>query len=193
VEREKARAALGVEAGERIALFIGFVRPYKGVDVVLEAFHQLPASVPWRFLVAGEAWGSTGDELVAQAHRLGLGSRVELRLGWVPEDEMHRLLAAADLVVLPYRGASQSAVAPLALAHGVPVLASEVGGLPEVVVDGRTGRLVPPGDPEAIADVLRQLDDPALRALRSNVASDRGRLSWSAYVERLEELIERVV
>ncbi len=191
--RAQARAALGLAAGDRLALFLGFIRRYKGVDVVLSAMAELPESSPWRLIVAGEAWGRLGEALTDQLAQLRLGGRVDLRLGWVREEEAQRLLAAADLVVLPYRNASQSAVAPLALAHGVPVLSTTVGGLPEVIVDGRSGHLVPPEDPAAIARVLNELDEPALQRLREGVVAERDRLSWGAYAARLEQLIDRII
>ena len=83
-------------------------------------------------MVAGEPWGDLGEALDEQMRRLGIEDRVRLRLGWFSEAEVPTLMAAADLVVLPYRSGSQSAVAPLALGAGVPVLSTAVGGLPGV-------------------------------------------------------------
>jgi glycosyltransferase involved in cell wall biosynthesis len=114
-------------------------------------------------------------------------------LGWVPEGDVPTLLAAADLVVLPYRAGSQSAVAPMALAAGVPVLSTRVGGLPELVRDGVDGLLVEPGSAEALAEALVSLDRPALARLRDEAEAGRGRLTWDDYAAALEGLIERVV
>jgi len=133
--RNTAREGLGLGMDDRLAVFIGLVRPYKGVEDLLAAWSRLPEGSPWRLLVAGEPWGRLGQELRALHRRLHLGGRVRLELRWIPEGELGGLLEAADLVVLPYRHGSQSAVAPLAFAHGVPVLATAVGGLAEVVRD----------------------------------------------------------
>jgi glycosyltransferase involved in cell wall biosynthesis len=123
---------------------------------------------------------------------LGISDRVRLELGWVPETEVPRLLAAADLVVLPYLSGSQSAVAPLALGVGVPVLSTAVGGLPEVVRHGVDGWLVAPGSVEELTRALEELDRPRLAALADGARQGRGRLSWDGYVEALEKLLMRV-
>jgi glycosyltransferase involved in cell wall biosynthesis len=191
--RQRARSAYGVEGERRIALFLGLIRPYKGVDVLLEAVAQLPADSEWTLVVAGEAWGDLGPAVERRAAEPDLVERVHLRLGWVPEGEIPTLLAAADLVVLPYRAGSQSAVAPMALAAGVPVLSTRVGGLPELVRDEVDGVLVEPGSAEALADALAMLDEASLARLRQGAEEGRGRLTWDGYAAALEGLIERVV
>jgi glycosyltransferase involved in cell wall biosynthesis len=129
-DRATARRTLGLPAGVRVAVFAGLIRPYKGVDLLLEAVASLPATSDWRLVVAGEAWGGLGRRLQRRAAESDLSDRVRLDLRWQSEEELRTLLAAADLVVLPYREGSQSAMAPLVLAAGVPVLSTRVGGLP---------------------------------------------------------------
>ncbi len=189
---EEARATLGIAEGKRVALFLGLLRPYKGVDLLLEAMAQLPADSDWMLVVAGEPWGSLGQELRTQVQRLGLEDRVGLRFGWVPEPEVAGLLAAADLVVLPYRSGSQSAVAPLALGAGVPVLSTSVGGLPEVVKDGVDGLIVQPGSATAIARAMTDLDRNRLHELTLGTAG-REKSTWAGYAESLEGLVRRVI
>ncbi len=190
---EEARAALEVPVERRVALFLGLIRPYKGVDLLLEAAAGLPADSDWLLLVAGEPWGGLDRALAARAARPDLQGRVRLRLRWVPEPEVRVLLAAADLVVLPYRSGSQSAVAPLALAAGVPVLSTAVGGLPELVRHRVDGVLVEPGSAAALTRALVELDRERLAALTVGALAGRGRLTWDGYGEALEGLIERVV
>ncbi len=186
------RRRLGFKPAERVALFLGLVRRYKGLDVLLEALARLPEESPWRVIVAGEAWEGLETALPAQAGRLGLGSRVRFRFGWVPEDEVTRLLAAADLVVLPYRSGSQSAVAPLAMAHGRPVLATETGGLAEMVGEG--GVIVQPGDPEALANALARLGDPdRLRVLGDRAREIAASRTWPRYAEAVAGLVNACV
>jgi D-inositol-3-phosphate glycosyltransferase len=192
-DRRAARSALGLPQDRRVALFLGLIRPYKGVDLLLEAFAALEPTTDWQLVVAGEAWGSLGRALVEQVERLGLGGRVRLDLRWVPEPEVGPLLEAADLLVLPYRSGSQSAVAPLGFRHGVPVLSTTVGGLPEVVEPGHNGVLVPPGSVTALAQALSDLDRGSLDRLAVGARATAARLSWSAYAGALERLLERVV
>jgi D-inositol-3-phosphate glycosyltransferase len=192
-ERSIARRELDLPDGPRVALFMGLIRPYKGVDLLLEALARLPAASDWELVVAGEPWGEQGALVERKVRELGIGRRVRLRLGWVPEPEVPRLLAAADLVVLPYRSGSQSAVAPLALAAGVPVLSTAVGGLAEVVRHGVDGWIVEPGSVEALAAALESLERPLLERLAGGARAGAGRPSWDAYAAALEGLIEQVV
>jgi len=175
-DREEQRTALGLEGKEKLALFCGLIRPYKGVDCLLDAFGALPDASPWRLVIAGEAWGDLEHELEARADRLGFGGRVRFFFGWQDDERVENLLAAADILVLPYRSASQSAVAPLALSRGVPVLASRVGGLSEIIRDEINGRLVPPGRAGAITAVLEELDDENLEKIRRGAAESIGSL-----------------
>ncbi len=192
-ESDASRRRLGFSDHDRVALFLGLIRPYKGVDLLLEAAARLPRESPWRVLVAGEPWGAEGSRLRRMRDDLQLAERVCLDLRWVPETEVGGLLAAADLVVLPYRSGSQSAVAPLAFAHGVPVLCTRVGGLDEIVEDGVNGLIVEPGSSAAIAEALGRLDDAVLGQLREGVDATAGRLGRDRYAQALEELVTAVI
>ncbi len=188
-----ARAELEVPSGRRVALFLGLIRPYKGVDLLLDAVAKLPASSSWFVLVAGEPWGGSESALRQQVRDLGLEERVRLDLRWVPELEVPRLLAAADLMVLPYRSGSQSAVAPMALSAGVPVLSTAVGGLPEIVRHGVDGWLVEPDSVDALTTALADLDGPMLKRLADGAVEGRDRFTWDGYAKALEELIAKVI
>lgn len=188
-ERAEARRLLDLGDEERLALFLGLIRPYKGVDVLLDAFSRLPEGSRWRLVVAGEPWGGLNEVLTAQVKDLNLSDRVRLDFGWIQEAEVDRLLSAADLMVLPYRSGSQSAVAPMALSRGVPVLATDVGGLGEVVENGVSGVLVEPNSPKALADALISLEGEHLERLAAGAVASSKRWTWSGYAEVLEELV----
>jgi glycosyltransferase involved in cell wall biosynthesis len=147
-------------------LFFGFVRHYKGVDVAIDALAELAArGVRCRLTIAGELWDpiDTWDQMIADR---GLTGQVELRPRYVPDAEVSAVLAEHHAVVLPYRSASQSGIAPVALAAGRPVVATRVGGLQEVVIDGVNGTLAEPGDPASLADAIERCvhDLPSLAA-----------------------------
>jgi glycosyltransferase involved in cell wall biosynthesis len=193
VDHRAARRKLGLAEDRRVALFIGLIRPYKGVDVLLEAAAGLPEGSDWLVVVAGEPWGKLGAELEQHAASRGLEGRVRLDLGWVPEDRLADLMDAADLLVLPYRRGSQSAVAPMGLARGVPVLATDVGGVPEVVKDGVNGVIVPPSDAAAITRALATLDRERLAGLAEGARRSASMLRWPGYATAFEELLARVI
>jgi glycosyltransferase involved in cell wall biosynthesis len=188
-ERNEARAALDLPDDARIALFFGIIRPYKGVDLLIDAWAGLPEGSEWRLLIVGEPWGDLGAKLRRQVEELGLSDQVSWDLRWVGEDEMVTCLAAADLLVLPYRSGSQSAVAAMALAHGLPVVSSNVGGLGELVRHGDNGLLVPPGSVTSLTAALAGLDDQQLHRLAAGARAGAGRYTWSGYVATLEELL----
>jgi glycosyltransferase involved in cell wall biosynthesis len=156
-------------------LFFGRISRYKGLDVLLQAFGEVSARRPGaRLLVVG-----SGD-LSPYAGALRTLPGVTVVNRWLADREVHPFFAQADVVVLPYVDGTQSGVAAIAAACGLPVVATTVGGLPEQVTDGVTGLLVPPGDPRALADAcVRLLASPDLRATLGARAAERARREWS--------------
>ena len=120
-------------------LVFGHVRSYKGLDMVFHTMEELAnRGVDARLTVAGQFWQPL-EPWHRQITDLGLAGRVELRSGYVPDDDLDALFAEHHLVVTPYRSASQSGVVPLAAAAGRPSVVTPVGGLPEQVTDGTDG------------------------------------------------------
>lgn len=140
-------------------LCLGRLIPAKGFDVALRAFAALIPQYPHaRFTIAGD--GASRDELVALAKDLGIAERVEFT-GWIEPDDVPRLINESTVVVMPSRREGMPIVAVQAAMMARPIVATPVGGLPEVVLDGETGLLVPAEDSAALAAALRTLlDDP---------------------------------
>lgn len=184
-------------AGKKKVLFFGVLKPYKGVDVLLEAFARVPDPVAEEAILQIVGYPRIPVEpLRVLARRLGIEERVFWDLRFVEEAEVAAYFAQADVVVLPYRRIDQSGVLMVALAFGKPIIASRVGGVREVIDDGVHGFLVEPGDVESLAQALaRVLRDENLR-LRMGEAVDRlGRaeLSWEAIAERTLAVYNQVV
>ncbi|MGB0389470.1 MAG: glycosyltransferase family 4 protein, partial [Ardenticatenaceae bacterium] len=181
---------LGGIKGERTPslLFFGFVRPYKGVELLFEAMPQVLRALPQAHLtVAGEWWGAAGDP--QQLLSPEIEHAVTIINRYISNEEMATLFEKADVVVLPYRSATQSGVVQLAYGFGVPVITTTVGGLPEAVQHQQSGLLVPPNDPEALANAIIRYHQDAWRArLAEGVEAARKRFSWQAMVEALEGL-----
>lgn len=190
-DREEARCRLGVSGPA--ALFFGHVRPFKGLDIALEAWSLMESRAT--LLVAGEVWWNDEAMYRQQVRELGLDERVRLELRFIPDDEVALWFAAADVVVVPYRREAQSGVALTAFHFARPVIATEVGGVPEVVRDGIEGRIVPPGDPEALASALDAFfrDTPTAERMQKAAAAAAQKYSWSRYGSAFRAEIERLV
>jgi glycosyltransferase involved in cell wall biosynthesis len=138
-------------------LCLGYVRKYKGFDIALEALRiLLRRGMDVTLTVAGDVW-EEHDEWRERVRAPDVSGACELRDRYIGDSELIELLRTHHIVLLPYRDATQSGIVPLAYAAGRPVAASAVGGLGEVVADGRTGRLVTPGNPEALADAVVEI------------------------------------
>ena len=176
-----------------VILCFGLIRPYKGVDVLLRAFAELERAELW---VVGRPLGVDVDELKRLAG--AAPGRVRFVPRFVPDAEVPAILRRADVVALPYRDVDQSGVLYTALAFGKAIVASAVGGFPEVLGEHGAGRLVPPGDPEALAAALRQLlaDDAERKRLGAAAqAAAAGPYSWNtvarATLDLYRELLSR--
>jgi glycosyltransferase involved in cell wall biosynthesis len=184
--RASARERLGL-SGE-VILFFGYVRRYKGLDVLLEAFRAVRARRDATLVVAGEFYEDAGPYR-ALARAAGGEPAVRMLEHYLPDPEVEAVFKAADVVVLPYRSATQSGVTHVAFALGVPVIITDVGGLAETVEDGVTGLVVPPEDPAALARAIERFFDdglgPRMREAISSVARER---SWDTLADRTLEL-----
>lgn len=180
--RAEVRGELGAGDADRVVLAAGALVPRKGFDVLVEALARLERGRLW---IAGGGDEARAD-LAARIDRLGLGERARL-LG--ARDDVPDLLAAADVFAMPSRAEGLGIAALEAMAAGLPVVASAVGGLADVVLDGETGRLVPPDDVAALAGALAELlEDPARAALLGTAG--RARVAAQFTSERMVDAYE---
>jgi len=179
-----ARRTLGLPEDAPVLLFFGYVREYKGLDTLLEAMAGVVCELPSaRLVVAGEFFLDS-SRFREEARRLGIDGAVEFREGYVPASEVATLMAAADAVVLPYRSATQSGVAPLAFGHGVPVIACSAGGLDAQVEHGRTGWLVREEGAGALASgIIEFFRERDRLPLEEGIAEVCRKLSWQSFAE----------
>jgi len=186
-----ARRSIGLPEDAPVLLFFGYVREYKGLDTLFEAMALvLQRESSARLVVAGEfILGSS--RFREEARRLGIDGAVEFREGYVPAGEVATLMAAADAVVLPYRSATQSGIVPLALGHGVPVIACDTGGLGNQVEHGRTGWLVREEGAEALADgILDFFRERERLPLEEGISDFRRRNSWREFASQAATFLE---
>jgi glycosyltransferase involved in cell wall biosynthesis len=180
VSKLDARRQLGLGRRERVVLFIGNIRPYKGLTEMLDAFELLSDRLPSaRLLVVGQPWTGS-DEVVRAVERAKQMQRVSLRLEYVPEGEVESYFAAADVIAYPYKGfEAQSGAAARGLSFGRAMLVSKSGGLSNLVRDERA--VIQPGDSagfaEAMYDVLT--DVKLRRRLEQDTRAVAAQLNWN--------------
>ena len=188
--RGAARAALNLPPDAPLALFFGFIRAYKGLDLLLEAWADPRlAALPARLVIAGEFYEDAAP-YEAQIQRLGLEARIVRRTEFIPDSAVAAYFSAADIVVQPYKNATQSGVSQVAYHFDRPMLVTDVGGLAELVPHGEVGYVTAP-TPVAIADALVDFfTQQAERAAHftEGVRRVKQRFSWAEMVRALASL-----
>jgi glycosyltransferase involved in cell wall biosynthesis len=176
IDKEKAKTLLGLSGNT--LLFFGLVRRYKGLPHLLEAMPLVLQKLDCTLLVVGEFYEGK-DRCLHLINALGLASNVRVIDRFIPDQEVGLYFSAADLVVLPYESATQSAIVPIAYAFERPVVATRVGGLPEAVRDGETGLLVEPHNPVDLAEaIIRFYGDRLEEPFRQRIRQLRAAFSW---------------
>lgn len=184
--KEEAEDLLGLSHGPRNLLFFGLIREYKGLDVLLEAFRGLDER--YRLIVAGEPYGSF-DKYEAILKTLPGRDRVVLRTDYIKDSEVRKYFSAADLVVLPYKSATQSGIAAISYHFDVPLVTTLTGSIGSAVQEAGTGIAVPPCDPAAVAGaVVRYFDEEGVAdSCKAAIAAEKERLSWKNFCNALTD------
>ena len=190
VERSEACVRLGLDPANRYVLFFGLIRDYKGLDLLLDAWAQLRRAGRTegrRLIVAGENYTAREPYLNRIADN-GLQDEVLLHDRFIPDDDVKYYFSAADFVVQPYKTATQSGVTQIAYQFCVPMVVTKVGGLAEIVPDGRVGYVCEP-TPEGVAGAIeRMYEGDTLQRFRENCVEERRRFSWEEMCSRITEL-----
>lgn len=188
LSREEALRLLGLDTGQRYILFFGFIRDYKGLDLLLEAMaDSRMGGLGVKLIVAGEFYGDP-KPYMEQIERLGIGDRVVLKTDFIPDHEVNRYFCAADIVSQPYKTATQSGVTQIAFHFERPMLVTNVGGLPEIVPDGKVGFVVEP-TAGSIADALvRFYDEGWADRFAEGVRQEKQKYLWSNMTDAIEGL-----
>ncbi len=190
--REEALERLGLPKAERYLLFFGFVRAYKGLDLLLRAMAEPEVrALRLQLIVAGEFYGPAEPyrQIVAEE---GLEDTVIFRSDYIPNEEVRDYFAAADLVVQPYKTATQSGISQLAFHFEKPMVVTRVGGLPEIVAHGKEGYVVDV-DPRAIARAIVDFyQNDRLADMSAAVKAAQARYSWENMVQGIRELYQQI-
>ena len=179
--RDTARKTLGIPAEAQVALFFGFIRQYKGFDLFLRALAHTPHI---HALVAGECyedWASY-QQIIDDND---MTERVHIVTDFIPSEQVSLYFSAADIVVQPYRSATQSGISQIAYHFGLPMIVSNVGGLPEIVTDKVSGYVVTP-DAASVSDALNDFfENNRNEEMRIGVQREKERFTWDKMADAL--------
>ncbi len=181
MKKKDARLQLGIPAEVKLALFFGFIRKYKGLDLLLEAMTKAPDV---HVLIAGECYEDWNFyQKIIDKHQLA--KRLHLHVDFIPAEQVRVFFSAADLVVQPYRSATQSGISQIAYHFEQPMVVTKVGGLPEIVTDGVSGYVVEP-EPDAIAAAMTDFfENQRDVSFQEGVRLEKQRFSWEYLGEQL--------
>jgi glycosyltransferase involved in cell wall biosynthesis len=187
VSKEEARRHLGLTVDEKIILFFGFIRSYKGLDLLLQAMaDEKIKATGIRLLVAGEFYEDEKpyQELI---ERLQLQSSIILRTQFIPDNEVRYYLCSGDCVVQPYRNATQSGVTPLAYHFEKPMIVTNVGGLPDLVPHRKVGWVCEP-EPASIAEAILKFYELGEDCFLPGLREEKQKYSWAKLTDAIHNL-----
>ncbi len=190
VPKKEAQSHLGLDPGYSYILFFGFIRDYKGLDLLLKAFaDERLRTYHLKLIVAGEFYTDAEQyyDLLDQFH---LREHVIMHNEFIPDKAVSDYFCATDLVVQPYKNATQSGVTQIAYHFNKPMIITNVGGLAEFVLDGKVGYVVEPSVPEITSSILRFYNEKKEDEFSANAAVEKLKYSWGRMVEAIEKVTE---
>ncbi len=186
--RKEALDLIGLRENQRYVLFFGFIREYKGLDLLLDAMaDERMEKLGVKLIVAGEFYGDP-KPYQEQISRHDIGDRVVLHTEFIPDHEVNRYFCAADLVVQPYKNATQSGVSQIAYHFEKPMVVTNVGGLPEIVPDGKAGFVVKPDSQEIADAIVRYFEEDWQQRLTEGVREEKKKYAWDKMTAAIESL-----
>lgn len=189
--RERAEELLGLAKGKKNLLFFGLIREYKGLDILIRAFNTLDSD--YQLIIAGEPYGAFDKyrELIDKGPD---PSRVFVFPEYISDAQVKGYFSAADLVVLPYRSATQSGVSSISNHFEIPMVVTDVGGLKETIGERGTGIVCEKAEPECVAEAIRSYfaDPQGKEKFIENIRRENDRLSWRRFAADLTDYIKEI-
>ena len=188
IEKNTAKQKLGLDANLKYILFFGFIRDYKGLDLLLEAMPKcIEADNSIRLLVAGEFY-SDSKPFLELIKKYKLENYVLMHNDFIPDEKVADYFCACDIVVQPYKDATQSGVTQIAYHFNKPMIVTDVGGLAEIIPDGKVGYVVKPAVSEIAAAIVKFYKENKEEEFSMNAANEKLKYSWDKMVEAVEQL-----
>ena len=192
IDKNTAKNKLGLKA-ENIILYFGIIRDYKGFDILLKAVSILKNKMTdFHLLAGGECYGSE-DKYTKIISDLGISDFITWHNRYIPDQDVSIYFSAADVVALPYRTASQSGITQIAYYYDLPVIVTNVGGLPEIVDEGKSGFTISPENPEELVTVLAEnIGNSTFSDMSKYITSFKEKFSWEHFVDGIETIYNRI-
>lgn len=189
ITKPEAYEKLGLAINEEYILFFGFIRDYKGLDLLLHAMaDERIRQLNIKLIVAGEFY-SNAQPYLDLIQQLNIADKLILKTDFIPDNEVRNYFCAADLVVQPYKHATQSGVTQICYHFDRPMLVTNVGGLPEMVPHNKVGYVVTP-EPLSIADAIVDFySNHRELQMRDNIRLEKKKYAWSAMLKKIAALI----
>lgn len=189
--REKARELLKIKPEEKVLLFFGFVREYKGLKSLIKAMPLIKDKLTnVKLLIVGD-FGEDKQNYLDLISKYRVENVIDIYDGYIPDREVEKYFVASNLVVLPYESATQSGIVQIAYGFEKPVIVTNVGGLPDVVTDGKTGYVVEAQNPNKLAEaVVKYYENDMESEFIEGVKDEAYRFSWDRMVEIIEKIFQ---
>ncbi len=190
IDKSTARNKLGIPENKKVILFFGFIRDYKGLDLLIESIKDL--NDDYLLLIAGEVYGNFKkyDELIDS---LGVRNKINLQVRYIPETEIPVFFSASDVCVLPYRTATQSGIAGIAYHFDLPVIVTNVGGLAEMVEENKTGLIINEPSSLLISEAIKKYFTEDLKEKFAPFIQEyRSQHSWKNLAEEIKTFASRI-
>ncbi len=189
IDKEEAKSFLKIK-DEKVILFFGFIRDYKGLDILLEAIAILKDKLNVKLLIAGEFY-SNKEKYLSLIKVLGIEKNILMFTDFIPTSEVKYYFSASDCVILPYRDATQSGIVQIAMNFLKPVIAANVGGLAEVIENGISGFIVDRENPQLLAEaILKFYVEEKEGLFVSGILNEINKYSWRRFVEGMFDLLK---
>ena len=192
VSREEAIGSLGLDPSAKYMLFFGFIRDYKGLDILLKAVaDERIKNSDIKLIVAGEFYNNS-EKYFEMEKQLGLEGKIIWRTDFIADEQVKNYFCASDIIVQPYKTATQSGVTQIAYHFEKPMLVTNVGGLPEIVPNGKVGYSVEP-EAKVIADAISDFYCNGRYAeFVENIKEEKKKYSWDRMLENVDKAMEQV-
>ena len=191
LEKDDARKILNVAQNEFVLLFFGLIREYKGLKYLLKALSIIKNKIPnVKLYIVGD-FGGEKDHYLKIIKDLNIENYILIEDAYVSDDDVEKYFTATDMVILPYESATQSGIVQIAYEFLKPVVVTNVGGLPEVVADGKTGYVVPPFNAEELGQaIVKFYECNDKRHFEKEIENEAYKFSWDRMNEILDEIVE---